>query len=139
LRMVVRLAADADTGAGGGVVEMMMDDRLRTVDAWLTSDVAVSLDYLRARVYRCATRHAQSLRDASAVGGSALDERRAGWAAQDAGKWLRAYVLVARDLGGEASRPELGAVLQHAIALLPPDEDLLVPSLWPGVRPARGC
>ena len=106
---------------------MGMDDRLRTVDAWLTSEVAVSLDYLRARVYRCATRHAQSLRDASAVGGSALDERRAGWAAQDASKWLRAYVLVARDLGVEFGRPELSAVLQHAIAILPPDDDVTVP------------
>ena len=128
--MAVRLPAD--TCAGVGVVEMGMmmdDDRLRTVDVWLTSEVAASLDYLRARVYRCATRHAQSVRDASAVGGSNLDQRRAQWAAQDAGKWLRAYVLVARDLGGEFSRPELGAVLQHAIALLPPDEDLLVPSL----------
>lgn len=126
----LRTAADADTGAGFGVVEMgrLMDDRLRTVDAWLTSEVAVSLDYLRARVYRCATRHAQSVRDASAVGGSNLDQRRAQWAAQDAGKWLRAYVLVVRDLGGEC-RPELSAVLEHAIASLPADEDLLVPSL----------
>ena len=79
-------------------------------------------------MYRCATRHAQSLRDASAVGGSGLDQRRAQWAAQDGGKWLRAYVLVARDLGGEFSRPELSAVLRHAIASLPADEDF-VPSL----------
>ena len=108
---------------------MGMDDRLRTVDAWLTSEVAISLDYLRARVYRCATRHARSLRDGAAVGGSALDARRAQWAGQDAGTWLKAYVLVARDLGVEFGRPELSAVLEHAIALLPPDEDLLVPSL----------
>ena len=84
--MAVRLPAD--TCAGVGVVEMGMmmdDDRLRTVDVWLTSEVAASLDYLRARVYRCATRHAQSVRDASAVGGSNLDQRRAQWAAQDAG------------------------------------------------------
>lgn len=109
-------------GMGVGV-----DERLDTVARWLAADVPPSLGYLRARVARCASKHARSLRDGAAVGGSALDARRAQWAGQDAGTWLKAYVLVARDLGVEFGRPELSAVLQHAIASLPPDDDVTVP------------
>ena len=111
-------------GGGQGAV---MDERVETVGRWLAADVPPSLGYLRARVARCAAKHARSLRDGAAVGGSALDARRAQWAGQDTGTWLKAYTLVARDLGVEVGRPELGAVLQHAIAMLPPDDDVTLP------------